>query len=74
MTWCLSWWTPSGVGEVLVVGAFWAGVAGAGIWGWRHWRTTRTSPLTAQTDGDRHPAGTGTQDAPEDGARIGSTR
>lgn len=74
MTWCLSWWTPSGAGEVLVVVAFWAGVAATGLWAWRRLRSIRVETLTADSDGDRYQAGTGTEEAPDPGARSGSTR
>lgn len=74
MTWCLSWWTPSGAGEVLMGTAFWAGVAGLGVWGWRRLRAARATTLTNPTDGDRHQAGSSMDDAPRPGAGIGSTR
>lgn len=31
MTWCLSWWTPDGSGQLIVAAAFWGGLAMSGL-------------------------------------------
>jgi len=73
MNWCLSWWTPSGAGEVLIAIAFWAGLAATGFWAWTRHRAARISALTTAS-GDRQQAGTTEDEAPHPGARSGSTR
>ena len=74
MTWCLSWWTPSGIALAGIVVAFWAGVAFLGLRAWRHLTAARRGRLTTHGNGERLIAGTTTQAAPDDGARIRSTR
>lgn len=47
MTWCLTWWTPSGASEAAVVVAFWAGAVGTGLWACRRVRADRAWVRTA---------------------------
>jgi len=64
---------PSGVTEVLIAGAFWAGVALVGYWAWTQLRMAHSQRLTTRTTGDRHEAAATVDQAPT-GAGSRSTR